>query len=139
MGATAQGDVRVDNRSITIEDDDGKGAADVIMHDQQDGEEEDDFWAEQGIVIPGEEGGEASVSEEPVLTPEERAAAVRQAEQELVQRLELEFRKSFGNWIATAKKIQWKVPKVCWRDRCVCVCRVGGIDVCVCVQCECGV
>ena len=47
-----------------------------------------------------------------------------------------EFRKSFGNWIATAKKIQWKVQKVCWRDRCVCVCRVGGIDVCVYVVLE---
>ena len=50
-------------------------------------------------------------------------------EEKLTQSLEIEFKVSFANWVADARKIQWKEEKVC---ACVTVCNCACVCECVC-------
>jgi len=54
-------------------------------------------------------------------------------EEKLTQSLEIEFKVSFANWVADARKIQWKEEKVC---ACVTVCNCACVCECVCVAHE---
>ena len=51
-----------------------------------------------------------------MASDEEREAALQLAEQKMVHELEEQFMHSFKNWLALAKKIEWKKLKVRWRE-----------------------